>query len=416
MDQSLLPHLRCPFCGSPVTLDDATAVRAGSRVEYGVVGCPCCAYPIVAGIPVMIADDRARAAMNAIETGDHREALEVTLGLDDAGRAAFRALLARGGAATYRDAMDVLSPDAEGTYFVYRFSDPTFVTASAVLRAVARAPHVTSGWVVDVCGGSGHLTRLLGTLAAPARTVVADMYFWKLWLAREYTAPGVQAVCCDANDPLPFRRGLASLVVLSDAFPYIWKRRLLAEELMRLVGDRGTLVLPHLHSALGENHSAGMTLPPATYADLFATMAPRLYPDGVLFEDVVTRAAVDLTRAQAPEAFTDEPSLTLVASRTLEVFARREVPPPVEVTGTLAVNPLYAVSATATGSALTLHFPTPEYEDEFGACRRYLPDTVNLPFDATTPLEAEAVRAALGGRYDELRRRLVLIDAPRRYA
>lgn len=416
MDQSLLPHLRCPFCGSGLALDDASAVRTETRIDYGVLGCPCCAYPIVAGIPVMIADDRARAAMNAIEAGNHREALEVTLGLDEAGRAAFRALLARGHAATYRDAMDVLSPDAEGTYFIYRFSDPTFVTASAVLRAVAQAPHVTSGWIVDVCGGSGHLTRLLGRLGAPARTVVADMFFWKLWLAREYTAPGVQAVCCDANDPLPFARGLASMVMLSDAFPYIWKRRLLAEELMRLVDGRGVLVLPHLHSALGENHSAGMTLPPATYADLFATMAPRLFPDGVLFDDVIDRDVVDLSRPQAAEAFTDEPSLTLVASRAPEVFTRREVPPAVEVTGTLAVNPLYAVARTATGATLTLRFPTAEYEDEFGACRRYLPEAVDLPFDATTPLDAAAVRTALGARYDDLRRRLVLIDAPGRYA
>lgn len=416
MDQSLLPHLRCPFCGSAPALDEATAVRTGACIDYGVLGCPCCAYPVVAGIPVMIADDRARAAMNAIEAGDHREALEVTLGLDDAGRAAFRALLARGRAATYRDAMAVLSPDAEGTYFIYRFSDPTFVTASAVLRAVAQAPHVSGGWIIDVCGGSGHLTRLLGQLGAPLRTVVADVYFWKLWLAREYTAPGVQAVCCDANDPLPFARGLASLVVLSDAFPYIWKRRLLAEELMRLVDDRGALVLPHLHSALGENHSAGMTLPPVTYADLFATMAPRLFPDGALFAGVIEHDAVDLTRAQPPAAFGDEPSLTLVASRTPEVFSRRAVPPAIDVSGTLAVNPLYAVERTATGTTLTLTFPTPEYEDEFGACRRYLPETVDLPFDATAPLDADAVRAALGDRYAELRRRLVLIDAPGRYA
>ena len=416
MDQSLLPHLRCPFCGSPLTLDETTAVRASGGLEYGVLGCPCCAYPVVAGIPVMIADDRARAAMNAIEAGDHREALEVTLGLDEAGRGAFRALLARGDVATYRDAMDVLSPDAEGAYFIYRFSDPTFVTASAVLSAVAQAPHVTSGWIVDMCGGSGHLTRRLAGMGAPARTLVADMFFWKLWLARAFTAPGVQAVCCDANDPLPFARGLASLVVLSDAFPYIWKRRLLAEELMRIADARGALVMPHLHSALGENHSAGMPLPPATYADLFAPMAPRLFPDSVLFDDAVDRGVVDLTRSLAADAFTDEPSLTLIASRTPEVFARRTVPASVEVTGTLAVNPLYAVARTVTGSALTLRFPTPDYEDEFGACRRYLPDAVDLPFDATTPLDADAVRETLGARYDELRRRLVLIDAPGRYA
>ena len=416
MHESLLPHLRCPFCGSPLALDAATAVRAGGHVTYGVLGCPCCAYPIVDGIPVMIADDRARAAMNAIEAGHPGEALDVTLGLDDAGRAAFHALLARGDAATYRDAMAVLNADAEGTYFLYRFSDPTFVTASAVLRAVAQAPHVTSGWVVDVCGGSGHLTRVLAGLAAPARTLVADVYYWKLWLARRYMAPGVQAVCCDANDPLPFARGLASLVVLSDAFPYIWRRRTLAEELMRLVDARGALVMPHLHSALGDNHSAGITLSPVAYAHLFAPIGPRLFADAPLFEGVVAEATVDLTTPRAPDTFTDEPSLTLVASRTPEVFARRAVPLPVAVHGTLAVNPLYAVAATPDGSTLTLTFPTPEYEDEFGACRRYLPDTVTLPFPVTAPLEVEATRTALGARYDELRRRLVLIDAPRRYA
>ena len=59
------------------------------------------------------------------------------LGLDEPERArAFRDLLARGDRLTYRDAIAVLSPDPEGTYFVYRFSDPTFVMAEAVLRAL----------------------------------------------------------------------------------------------------------------------------------------------------------------------------------------------------------------------------------------------------------------------------------------
>ena len=46
----------------------------------------------------------------------------------------FRELLSRGDRFTYRDAIAVLSPDPEGTYFVYRFSDPTFVMAETVLR------------------------------------------------------------------------------------------------------------------------------------------------------------------------------------------------------------------------------------------------------------------------------------------
>ncbi len=43
------------------------------------------------------------------------------------------------------------------------------------------------------------------------------------------------------------------------------------------------------------------------------------------------------------------------------------------VTGELRVNPLYRVERHGNSSVLTLTFPTPEYEEEFGACRRYFP-------------------------------------------
>ena len=245
---------------------------------------------------------------------------------------------------------------------------------------------------------------------------MADLYYWKLWLATRMTAPGAHAVCCDGNDPLPFVRGLAALVVLSDAFPYIWRRRALAEELMRLLGPAGTLVMPHLHSALGENFSAGMTLTPAGYADLFAPLAPRLFPDSVLFEGVLADATVDLTQDVAADALGTEPSFTLVASRAPEVFARRHVPAPVVATGALAVNPLYTLSRAGDTTTLTLSFPTPEYEEEFGACRRYLPESLTLAADLTAPLDAARLRATLGETvYADLRRRLVLIDAPPRY-
>jgi len=157
--------------------------------------------------------------------------------------------LFQSGTATYRQALEVISPDAEGTYFVYRFSDPTFVLAETLVRVLGRGGE-RPAWVIDLCGGSGHLTRVLaGESREPV--IVADVYFWKLWLAQRFTAPGCAPVCCDANHPLPFRDGVFSMVVLSDAFPYIWHKRLLAGEMMRLAGDHGTIVMPHLHSALG---------------------------------------------------------------------------------------------------------------------------------------------------------------------
>ena len=64
MDESLFRSLRCPFCGGALTLvDNDTLTRTGNRIEAGVAGCECCAFPIVSGIPVLIADDTTREAI-----------------------------------------------------------------------------------------------------------------------------------------------------------------------------------------------------------------------------------------------------------------------------------------------------------------------------------------------------------------
>ena len=434
MHDALLDLLRCPFCGTRLSLIENRALRRhGPDVEAGVLGCECCAFPIVAGIPVLVADDATREAMHALETGRHGAALFALLGLqdpDDADDAdddddrtdRFRTVLARGAEHTYQQTLEVLSPDAEGTYFLYRFSDPTFLTAEAVVHAVG-LPGGT-GPVLDLCGGSGHLTRTLaglgrsGSVASlsptprpPYDTVLADRHFWKLWLARRFTAPGCAAVCCDADAPLPFTRDLFSVVVMADAFPYIWHKRLCADEMMRVVTPDGVVVMPHLHSALGENISAGNTLTPGAYRDLFAAHHPQLFSEARLFDDILERRIVDLERGLSPTAIGTESALTLIACPGVDGFRRYPVSDPVEVTGNLVVNPLYGVERRQGASILTLRFPTPEYEEEFGACRRYLPDTVTVEADLTGHIEP----TMLGTRYQDLRRRRVLLDAPPRY-
>src|SRR5207244_101257 len=95
---STLDLLRCPFCGTTLdVVDNPALVRTAERISAGVLGCQCCAFPVVAGIPVLIADDRTRDAMHAMEAGHPDEALLALLGLDtDERRAAFRAFTARG--------------------------------------------------------------------------------------------------------------------------------------------------------------------------------------------------------------------------------------------------------------------------------------------------------------------------------
>jgi hypothetical protein len=128
---------------------------------------------------------------------------------------------------------------------------------------------------------------------------------------------------------------------------------------------------------------------------------------------VLADATVDLTADVAATSSAPSHRFTLVASRAPGVFARHHVPAPAADTGALAVNPLYAMSRDGATTTLTLSFPTPEYDEEFGACLRYLPESLTLAADLTAPLDAVRLRATLGeAAYADLRRRLVLIDAP----
>ena len=418
MDRALLQILRCPYCGTALEIVENDAlVIDGAEVLRGALGCECCAYPVLDGIPVLIADDDTRRALHALEDGRPDDALLDLLGggHDEAGRERLTEIFG-GGGATYREALELLCDDAEGTYLLHRFADPTYVTMEALLRAVAQAEWPLEGRVLDLCGGAGHVTRVLRSLQAEAGhrssgVLVADLYFWKLWLARRFVSPGVQAICCNADTPLPFARDTFSTVLLADAFPYIWHKRLAVGEMMRLVGPDGLVVMPHLHSSEGDNHSAGDTLTPGAYQGLFEGREVRLFSDTALFDDVVERHVVDLTLDRTPEQLGSEASFTLVSTERSDLFDSYEVRPAREVTGALIVNPLYRIDADGSVSTLTLHFPTPEYEDEFGMCRRYLPESLAMQVDLNGAITPEL----FGSNYQELRDCRVLLDAPEAY-
>jgi hypothetical protein len=238
------------------------------------------------------------------------------------------------------------------------------------------------------------------------------------------------------------------MVVLADAFPYIWHKRLLAGEMMRAAAADGLIVMPHLHSSLGENFSAGDTLTPAAYRDLFAPLEPRLFSDTRLRNEFLDRRIVDLSSDLSADDLGNEPSFSLVVQASgsgprasggtqasgfglpasggtqasgsklpasgdgTGVFRRYSVGTDVGApTGELVVNPLYRIERRGTESVLTLEFPTPEYAEEFAECLRYLPESLTLEGDLSGPL----TRDALGSRYEELLLRRIVIDGPAGY-
>jgi uncharacterized protein YbaR (Trm112 family) len=414
MRTDMLNVLRCPYCGGRLDLVTSMFHRAdGDRISEGILGCHCCIFPVVDGIPVLHLQPAAIAARDHLEAARPDRALQTMVGLEDEAHSARFQAVAASATSTYRDVVEALGPNFEGGYFLYRFSDPTYVVANAVVRAVAGTVLHGARRAVDVCGGSGHLTRSLMDLSSPA-PILADLYFAKAWLARRFTAPGCEPVCCDANAPLPFARGAFGFAMCSDAFQYIWTKRQFVGELTRLVdadGEPGAVVINHTHNALTWSPSHGQPLAPAGYRDLFETLEPRIFGEAGLFADLVAGGPLDLSRRDPEQALENDPALTIVATRHDGVFQAHELETPATARGRFRVNPLYESERRGDRLFLRLRFPSPDYEEEYGACRQYLPDEATVDLQSLHALET-------GGRsdgLDELIRRRVILDLPDNY-
>lgn len=320
MRLDLLEILQCPYCGGSFAVDEGpTLRRSGDEIITGVLRCQCASYPVVDGVPVLMSAYAGDTAFQQLLADDPERARFTALELDGERQAAFMRFLARGDAGTYRDCIEIFSPGEEGQYFVHRFANPTYLVGQAVLRAIGSDRRLFTRRAIDLAGGSGHLTRALCQIAGGAEVLLAETNFWKLWIARRIVAPEVIPVCCDAESPLPFKRGSFSLALCSDAFHYIWSKRQLACEMMRMVGDDGVIVVNHAHNALAQNYSAGLPLAPRWWRNLLADYGARVFKESAALDSVIERRAIDLSRDYSDEELACEEALFLIATRTEEI-------------------------------------------------------------------------------------------------
>lgn len=405
MNARLLSRLRCPFCGGPFQW----AAAGGGEEGFGKLLCDCCAYPVVSGIPFLRTGALAREILRMLDRGAAEAVLPVVLEMPEDARPAFVARRRQPEPLTFRETLELLPAGAEGPYLLHRFSDPTYLVSEAAVRAFASVAREAPGPALDLGGGAGHLTRTLTRLFAGQDVTLADLSFWKLWLAKSFVAPECQPVCCDANVPLPFAPGTFAFVFSSDAFHYIWSKRLLAEELMRAVGDHGTILLAHLHNALVGNESAGMPLAPAGWRRLFETRRPRLFRESTVLESVLSCQAPDFSAEFTDDDLAGEPSLLLsTGTPPASDVVEHEAPAPL---GGWRFNPLYQTERVAGGVKLRLEFPNAAYAAEFAAGRRYLPEQVDVSSGAMAAMRqgalTEELRPLLGRR--------VVLDLPEHY-
>jgi hypothetical protein len=178
-------------------------------------------------------------------------------------------------------------------------------------------------------------------------------------------------------------------------------------------------MISHTHNQCTWTPSHGQPLTPGGYRNLFETLTPRVFGESGLFADVVRGGPLDLSRVDSEKTLEAEQALAIIASTDPRVFTPHPLePPPARATGEFRVNPLYVPDSADgpdgnDGAALRfrLRFPSEDYEQEYGACRQYLPGEVTI---ARADLDALASGRVPAGAADLVRRRVV-VDLPRRY-
>src|SRR5438477_7183619 len=93
MRTTTLDILRCPYCGGRLELVESLFHRRqDDEIQEGILGCQCCIFPVVDGIPVLHLHAAATAARDQIQAGEPVLARRTMIGLEnEADAAAFEA-------------------------------------------------------------------------------------------------------------------------------------------------------------------------------------------------------------------------------------------------------------------------------------------------------------------------------------
>ena len=351
--------------GGSLEADTAHTLHDGSR-----------RWPVVAGVPWLRAgrDDVRERAVAALDAGDPDGAAVVLLAdADDwwdappPPDAQLRAALR---ATTLREAVDLLGFGRVGTYFVHRWSDPSWLAALALTAA-----HPPAGRpVLDLACGAGHLLRHLAVHGHRDLTGI-DVVFAKLWLARRFVLPAgapVTLVCADLTAPWPLPEPTRPRhVACHDALYFLDGKEAFVAAALRHAGDGGAVLLGHCHNARHPAGRSGLPLDPAGWR--------------ALLPGATAYAEEELTAATA-EGRLPEPTDSLDGTEAVNLALDSAAPDPALLApqpgAGLRPNPLYADGVR--------RWPGERWAAEYGPrAQAYLPEHwTDLP-------PAEAVRRRL---------------------
>lgn len=284
---------RSPISGATLAADTPHSLAAaGER------------WPVVGGIPYLRIGREALVAetLARLDAGDGEGALVVLLADQDdwwTGPATdpseLRALVAGRDTLSLRAAMALLRFGPVADYFAYRWSDPTYLAALALLEAHWNAPATA----FELACGIGHYLRELTRRGVAC--LGSDVVFAKCWLAKHWVAPGAGYVVFDAGGRWPIAGRTFDLTQCHDAFYFMPDQPHVAAMLRSMVAADGVLAISHAHNG---GVAGGPKGPARTAAEWGA-----LFPKALVYDERDLLAALIGRDAPEPIGWVDDPMI-----------------------------------------------------------------------------------------------------------
>lgn len=408
MKKKIIDGLKCTDCdsGFSVTYENPL-IRSENSIEYGVVSCKCGDFPVIDGILITRKYSRLPKVIGKIRSAGSRYQLwKTALLLIDEPYVRFlirlsmivRRLTGKWPWLSFYKLVTFIKNSRYATYLKYRFSCPSFIAAMAFLPLIKKALS-DGGLLLDLGSGVGHFDFLLTRYFGEEKVVCAEKHFMNLYLAKNYiVGSGASFIVLDADLQIPFRDKMFSAILSMDAFHYIDKKQMLADEFKRALKDNGALFLLHLHNRLVENVAKGLPSSPEEYAGLFVGFRHKMFPEKGLVASVFSRRGIDTARDVPIDEVNRSDAVSVVLAKDasfflcdcdMTAFERSFIDK--KLKGKMILNPLYM----KVGEDYVLRFPSDYYEEEYYLIKDFFPAKV----------KADAGEEAL-------KKDLVMISAP----
>lgn len=422
MKRDLLDILVCPFSHAPFQLEALES--AGDTVEFGFLKSEAGTFPIIAGIPMLLA---VREDLGDLLRRGHFEQAVVQAAfwpVPASGLWRFVKPLSEsyrlrwlGRKMERRRLLDwqeriraVLFPKSGPRpgarrlfelaykecglrtvetfhYYYCRYGLPNQLVATSFVQMLSpRRP----GGVLDLACGAGHITGAIQARVGPQPVVGLDGYFFSLYAGRSVVAPEVSFVCGDVLHT-PFREGVFSDTFCSDAFHNFAYKRSAIREMERVLDADGRILLVTMRNRLREQLLMTRPYTPAGYRGLVNHLPHRLLDDDGTLRRYL-KGLGPATQEDSLETLNRAVSLSMWAAKgsrpdVAERELRFDILP--HATGELGVNPIFQPTANGgSGEVYERRFPSEFYATEDSEMKFYYPERFTLTAEQRAALDA----------------------------